>query len=139
MRVLIALCVVLLAGCGALPHTVETRLVAGNPIEIHTDAPESLWPSEKVCQRPWAGCSDVAGRRIFLRSPVVEEDVEHELDHHRGLVHGLWVDYGGYLGVCAYVYVSGQRYKSNTVICKTSNGERIYGGTEFFNIVGSPT
>lgn len=129
----------LIAGCAGLPHTVEYRIANGRTIEIHTDAPKEMEPKESVCKEPWAGCYEKSTRRVFLRSPVTEEDVEHEIAHDAGLQHGWWLFYGRWVGTCAYVFVGAGKYKADTFICTRGRGEQIYSGRDFVKLTSPAT
>lgn len=128
------LLLVWITGCSNR-HTVEYRVVNGKRIAIHTDAPESLEKTAKNCLEPWDGCADIDTNRVFMRSPVVENDVEHELDHHAGMRHWPWMRYG-YFGTCAYVFAGGKKYRADTMICRVGKQETIYNGLEFFKMAG---
>lgn len=111
-----------LSGCATRPHTVETRIVNGKPIEIHTDAPEFMEPP---CPEPWAGCH-VAGR-IFFRSAYARPwMLKHELAHEDGMAHTPWEMYQFMRARCATVTAAGGGYKVGQVMCNRSDGEVVF-------------
>lgn len=112
-----------LAGCLTLPHQVERRLVGNQVVEVHTDAPAD------PCAENAAGCYEFATRRVFLRSPVRPDTVQHELAHADGMIHGPWL--ADPLGrKCAAVIVGdrGGLYPAGSTICLDRRGEYVFKG-----------
>lgn len=121
-----------LSGCATRPHTVETRIVNGKSIEIHTDAPEFMEPQLPVA---WIGYYEAARDRIFLRSPVRQWVVNHELAHAEGMLHTAWVHHEFNRMNCATVVKAGGRYRVGQVICNRPDGEVVFTDSSMKEVV----
>ena len=119
-------------GCATRPHKVETRIVNGKSIEIHTDAPSDLEPQLPVA---WIGYYEAARDRIFLRSPVRQWVVNHELAHAEGMLHTAWVHHEFNRMVCATVVKAGGRYRVGQVICSRPDGEVVFTDSSMKEVV----
>lgn len=122
-----------LSGCSTRPHTVETRIVNGKKVEIHTDAPSELEPK---CQEPWAGCTALLTNTIYLRSALLRKGMkEHEIAHVEGMRHTAWVHHQFLNWKCATVTAAGGGYKVGQVICNRSDGEVVFTDSSMKEVV----